>query len=117
MLCSTPLSARDRSDSKPPRRNEKADLTGRRNCRPCRIKVAAAHVVGSPAAAWPRDCRGERTVIRSSRQPRRPFVNRSSLSIFVRGAAAVAVVAVLAAAFAGGGSAAGTTYAALGDSY
>src|SRR5205085_702249 len=40
--CSTPLLARDRSHSKPPRRNEKADLTGRPNCHPCRHKVAAA---------------------------------------------------------------------------
>jgi len=44
-------------------------------------------------------------------------VNRRSLSSFIRVVAAVAVVAALAAAFAGAGSAAGTTYAALGDSF
>jgi GDSL-like Lipase/Acylhydrolase family len=44
-------------------------------------------------------------------------VIRSSLSSFVRAVAVVAVVTGLAATFACAGSAAGTTYAALGDSY
>jgi lysophospholipase L1-like esterase len=44
-------------------------------------------------------------------------VNRSSLFRFGRVFAALAVAATLAAALAGAGSAAGTTYAALGDSY
>ena len=44
-------------------------------------------------------------------------MNRSSLFKCVRVVAALAVATTLAAAFAGAGSAAGTTYAALGDSY
>jgi hypothetical protein len=44
-------------------------------------------------------------------------VSRFSLSRFARVIAALVVVVALAAGFAGAGSAAGTTYAALGDSY
>lgn len=44
-------------------------------------------------------------------------MSRFSLSRFARVIAALVVVVALAAGFAGAGSAAGTTYAALGDSY